>query len=134
MKAQLVIRAALLPVVLVLANACTPRCVNTVLQEVPSPSGTKIAVLYTRACGATTGPSTNVAVLDAGAREPRGTGNVLVLKDPVSTAETSRTTRLRWLSADTLEVSLIGGRAVQSRADSVDGIAVMYAGHSDRDR
>ncbi len=132
MRHHLRIGAILLPLLPLLANACAPRCENSVLEELPSPSGAKRAVLYTRACGATTGPSTNVAVLDRDAGEPQGIGNVLVLKDPLSAGETTRTTRLRWLAPDSLEVSLVGGRAVQSKAGSVDGVVVTYTSHSDR--
>lgn len=115
------------------AYACTPKCINTVVDEVPGPTGGRVAVLYTRACGATTGPSSNVAVVARGVGDPQGIGNVLVLKDPLSMAETRRTTRLHWVSADTLEISLLSGRAVQSKAHVVDGINVIYVLHGDQD-
>jgi hypothetical protein len=116
-----------------MTTACAPRCVNEVLASVASPSGAKVGVLYMRQCGATTGPSTNVSVLDRNSGAPQGVGNVLVLKDPASMAETPRSTRLRWLSQDTLEVSLIGGRALQSSVRTVDGVSITYAIHSDRE-
>lgn len=116
-----------------LIAACAPNCKNNVLQTLDNPQGTKVAVLYTRECGATTGPSTNVSILTRDAIPPERIGNVLVLKDPASAAETSRTTRLRWSAADTLEVSLLGGRAVQSKADALDGVSVHFTSHSDRE-
>lgn len=122
-----------LPLLELLAVACAPTCKNNVLQTLENPLGTKIAVLYTRECGATTGPSTNVSVLARGSVTPESIGNVLVVKDPASAAETSRTTRLRWLAADTLEVSLQGGRAVQSKAESVNGVLVRFTAHNDRE-
>ena len=122
-----------LPLIPLITGACAPRCVNNVLQQIDSPLRTKIAVLYTRECGATTGPSTNVSVVGRNTPTPQGIGNVVVLKDPVSAAESTRTTRLRWLGADTLEVSLVAGRAVKSRAELVDGVVVKYATHNDRD-
>jgi hypothetical protein len=53
-------------------------CDNTPLAEVPSPGGTRKAVVFERSCGATTGFSTQVSVLPAG-EKPRGdAGNVFV--------------------------------------------------------
>lgn len=133
MTVDLRARCTAMLVILNVVSGCAPRCVDTVLQELPSPTGAKVAILYTRACGATVGPSTNIAIHDRAAPGPYGIGNVLVLKDPVSTAESRRTTRIRWLAPDTLEVSILGGRTVLSRTDAVDGIAVKFTSHSDRD-
>lgn len=114
-----------------LGGGCAPRCINNVLEEVPDPSGSRVAVLYTRECGATTGPSTNVGVTTRGVGVPPGVGNVLVMKDPISAAESSRTTRLRWHSTDTLEISLVTGRAIQSRVGLINGTTVIYSIHGD---
>jgi len=53
-------------------------CDNTPLAEVPSPSGTRKAVVFQRDCGATTGFSTQVSVLPAGAKLRDDGGNVFV--------------------------------------------------------
>lgn len=104
--------------------ACKPTCVNDILALRPSPSGAHIAYLYTRACGATTGPSTHIAVLRREFR-PEGIGNALVIKDPASAAESDQTTQLRWIAADSLEISLLGGRSMQSSSASVNGVAIV---------
>lgn len=53
-------------------------CDNTPLAEVPSPSGTRKAVIFQRDCGATTGFSTQVSVLAAGEKLRDDGGNVFV--------------------------------------------------------
>ncbi len=53
-------------------------CDNTPLAEVPSPGGTRKAVVFQRDCGATTGFSTQVSVLAAGEKLPNDGGNVFV--------------------------------------------------------
>ena len=51
-------------------------CRNEVLEEIPAPSKPLRAVIFQRDCGATTGFSTQVSVLPAGARLPASHGNV----------------------------------------------------------
>lgn len=111
--------------VVTLLSGCSDPCTNSVLERMSSPSGGREAVVYIRACGATTGPSTNVAVLPSQGVEPNGVGNALVLKDPVSMSERSGDTRIRWVSADTLEVSYLAGRSVQSSSSSVENTTVV---------
>ena len=53
-------------------------CGNDLLAEVPSPSGTRKAVVFQRDCGATSGFSTQVSVLPAGEKLPNDGGNVFV--------------------------------------------------------
>jgi hypothetical protein len=114
-------------------NACEPQCVNKVIDSKIAPVGDKQAVLYVRNCGATTGSTTHVSILNRDS-QVRGTGNVLVVKDPASMGETASTTRVRWVAADTLEISLLGGRAIQSQADSVDGVIIRVTTHSAHNR
>lgn len=53
-------------------------CANTVLREVPSPGGTRKAVVFERNCGATTGFSTQVSILRAGERLPDESANLFI--------------------------------------------------------
>jgi hypothetical protein len=53
-------------------------CGNDLLAEMPSPGGSRQAVVFQRACGATTGFSTQVSVLPAGEKLPNDGGNVFV--------------------------------------------------------
>jgi hypothetical protein len=115
--------------ILCTTGACAPTCINQVLDQATSPSGARVAYLYSRSCGATTGPSTHVAVLEIGSQPPDGLGNVLVIKDPAAIGETRQTTQIRWIAADSLHVSLLGGRSIQSSKSSVAGVVVVFARH-----
>jgi hypothetical protein len=112
-------------------SACAPLCENTVITRASESSGRREAVVFVRACGATTRNSTQVALLASPGTEPVGIGNVLVLDDPVGAAETPGITRLRWLGADTLEVSILRGRTVASQSHAVEGVTVVFTVHSD---
>lgn len=57
--------------------ACDSACANRVLRELPSPDGSRRAVIFDRDCGATTGFSTQVSVVGAD-DVPAGTGNVFI--------------------------------------------------------
>lgn len=56
-------------------------CNNDIITEMPSPSGTRKAVVFQRDCGATTGFSTQVSVLPAREELPPDGGNVFVADD-----------------------------------------------------
>lgn len=114
--------AVLIPL---LFSACRSGCENRIVDAQAFPATGKVAVVFTRHCGATTGPSTNVSVLDPGTQSPDGTGNAIVMKDPVSMAESLGTTRVRWAAADTLEISVLSGRSVQSRSSRANGVAIV---------
>lgn len=53
-------------------------CGNRPLAEVPSPGGVHRAVVFERSCGATTGFSTQVSIVDAGAGAGREAGNAFI--------------------------------------------------------
>lgn len=110
--------------------ACSDPCSNRVIESLTDPSGSKNAILYTRSCGATTGPSTNISILDRGVAIPSGAGNALVVKDPVSVAESLGVTRLRWLNPDTLQVSILAGRSIQRKQKAVGGVAIQITRHA----
>ena len=112
-------------------SACDPLCDNTIISRQTDPSGQRQAVVFVRACGATTRNSTQVAIVERPDTTPVGIGNVLVLDDRVGVAERPGITRLKWRAVDTLEVSILSGRTVVSRFPSVQGIAVVFITHSD---
>ncbi len=124
-------RSVSLSVLLLLyLSACSPLCENTVVARERDPSGRHEAVVFIRACGATTRNSTQVAIVQRAA-EPNGIGNVLVLDDPVGVAETPGLTRLRWFGADTLEVGILSGRTVASRSEIVQGVKIVFTTYTD---
>ena len=65
---------------LALLSACSGElCGNDPLTGEESPDKKKIAMVYLRDCGATTGFSTHVSILDAPGRLPNKPGHVLVV-------------------------------------------------------
>ncbi len=54
------------------------QCANTIFETSSSPGGTHQVVVFQRDCGATTGFSTQVSILDAGISLPDGVGNVYI--------------------------------------------------------
>ncbi len=93
-------------------------CGNEVVTRAASPSAGVDAVVFHRDCGATTGFSTQVALVPAGGM-PVGAGDVLVLKDRVALD-------LRWSSDAALVVSGIASAQVIHQSVVVGGIAVSY--------
>ncbi|NUO64271.1 MAG: hypothetical protein HOQ11_17710 [Gemmatimonadaceae bacterium] len=88
-------------------GACADGCADRMLTESPSPDGSREAVIFERACGATTGFSTQVSVVDAG-RHPTGRGNVFIADTDHGLAPAGPgggpEVRVRWLGPHTLEV------------------------------
>jgi len=74
--------AALAAAAIVALAGCDPSfdslCGNTVLKSLDSPDGKLKAVVFQRDCGATTGFSTQLSVLNAGDPLPNDGGNVFI--------------------------------------------------------
>lgn len=81
-------------------------CTNTILNEVASPKGTYIAVVFDRSCGATTGFSTQVSVLAGSSMaSPNQPGNTITFNGqdvPVS---------IVWISENEVAISSPGSKA-----------------------
>ena len=67
-----------------LATAMTPRCANDIVAEVPSPSGSRKAIVLRRNCGATTSYGTDVSLLETGRPAPDedAPGNIARVRAP----------------------------------------------------
>ena len=104
------------------APACSaaPECENAVRSRVPSPDRAHDAVIFTRACGATTAESVQISVL-ATRGEPTGKGNLLIA-DGVPPAALS----VRWLGPDVLAVTVPASARTFHTADVANGVRVVY--------
>lgn len=99
------------------------QCENKVLRTVPSPGGSSAAVVFVRGCGATTGDSLQLSLLDAG-REPKEKGNVLIVDGvPIS----AQSIDVAWRDRNTLAVKIPTGARVFLRNDSVDAVHVDFS-------
>src|SRR5690242_16830620 len=87
----------------VLLGACSDPCANTVVSKVDSPDGAHSAVLFQRDCGATTGLSTQISIVDNG-ETPSGSGNTFRADDDHGAARAGdwggSWASVRWLAND----------------------------------
>ena len=79
--------------------ACADPCENRVLSEVPGPKGNRTAIVFERSCGATTGFSTHVSVVNEFGELGRSAGNVFAA-DSDHGAVKDMTVTVRWAAAD----------------------------------
>src|SRR5438105_4350663 len=88
---------------LLLLCGCTPNlCANTQITEYVSPDRNLKAVVFRRACGATTKETVQVSILPAKKLLPNKGGNVFV-------ADGTPMVVVRWLTAGRLSIRVSGG-------------------------
>jgi hypothetical protein len=94
-------------------------CENDQATETFAPNGKLKAVSFRRACGATTGYSTQVSILAASKRLPNKSGNIFVVGGEPSVV-------VRWIDDHHLSISG-GGAATSFRHESeFQGIKITY--------
>jgi hypothetical protein len=118
--------AATVIAVIVLANAATgwlyssAGCSNAEQQRVPSADGRHDLVVFERDCGATTDISTQVSVVEHGAKLADSPGNAYISEHQANVAVT-------W-KADTLAaITYSGGRSGSQENRRVGGISITYS-------
>jgi hypothetical protein len=106
--------------VALLFSACSgTQCVNSILERAGSPDGTTDAILFNRGCGATTGGSTQVALVGAGEPLPDRPANVFV-------TEHVATVSIEWLGPRHLTIRFRDGTAIAKEEPSVNGVDVTF--------
>ena len=111
---------ALAVTLLALTSGCVGSlCANSVTERVSAPDGKHDAVVFTRDCGATTGFSTQIAIVNAKADVPNDAGNVFVAPD-------ESVVRIAWAGPDTLIVQHAVPRP-NLAVSEVEGVTVRYA-------
>lgn len=104
-------------------------CGSAEVRRLRSPDARHDAVLYQFDCGATTGFSTQVDIVGAGAPPRHGSGNVLSADDGDGAAATSPLgviqVELRWLAADTPLLRPDPKAAVYKQASVVQGVHIV---------
>ena len=114
---------------IVLAGGCSDACSNTIVARSDAPDGRHRAVMFQRDCGATTGFSTQVSILDAG-DNLSGSGNAFRADDDHGSAAAADWggpwAEMRWLSPDHLLVRYAARSRLFERGDQVSGVRISY--------
>ncbi|WP_078410760.1 hypothetical protein [Priestia abyssalis] len=94
-------------------------CGNEVVQKVPSPSGKKVAYIFTRDCGATTGFAPQLSILDKGDKFQNKSGN---------TFRSDKDFSIGWIDDKRLQVIYDKKSNTYEMDKRVNGIKVEYVG------
>jgi hypothetical protein len=105
--------------------ACADPCENRVLSEVPGPKGNREAIVFERSCGATTGFSTHVSVVNEFGQLRRSAGNVFAA-DSNHGAVKNFTVTVRWVAADQVVIRYPAQARVFKKEAQADGVSVGY--------
>ena len=122
-------RALLVTTFSLILGACGDACSNEIVARVASPDGEREAVMFQRDCGATTGFSTQVSILEPG--EPlSGIGNAFRADDDHGSAATGpwggSWAEMEWLASDRLLIRYATKSRLFEQDESVSGVAISY--------
>ncbi len=110
-------------------SGCADDCVNLTVIRSQSPDGSHDATLFQRNCGATTGYSTHISVLDHGASPSRG-GNAFVADNDHGAAATgswgSAWAEVKWLAPDHLLIRYATRSRIFAQQSEVSGVRITY--------
>lgn len=112
-----------------LIGGCSDTCANDIVSRVPSPNGKLDAVLFQRDCGATTGFSTQVSVVEA-ETSANVSGNAFVANDDGGRARTGNWggpwAETKWLAADHLFIRYASGAKVYQEREKIGEVKLSY--------
>jgi len=115
---------------LALSSGCASPCDNELISTNPSPDGRVKAVVFIRACGATTPIATEMSIVPARDGTPVGWANALTISDdpdhPMQRSSEAIEVRLKWNSPDRLSVRFPRSASVGKRAEEVRGVHIEY--------
>jgi len=105
-------------------------CGNEALARVEAPGGARVALVFERGCGATTGFSTQVSVLPARSTfrvapaflRPTESGNVLIIDDAHGRVRVGA----RWVDETHLELTYAPSVVTSLASATVDGVSVRH--------
>lgn len=92
-------------------------CGNDILQKVPSPSGENVAYVFERSCGATTGVSPQLSILDKDKDLQNESGN---------TFRSDKEFSIEWLDEKSLKVIYDKSSETYEMDKKVNGIEIDY--------
>jgi len=122
-------RTVLVAIVSLALSACSNMCSNEVVSRLASPGGEHEAVMFQRDCGATSGFSTQVSILENG-EQLSGSGNTFRADDDHGAARTGAWggswAETRWLASDRLLIHYATNSRLFEQDESVSGVAISY--------
>lgn len=114
---------------LALVSGCADGCENETIIRSQSPDGSHDAILFQRACGATTGFSTQISVLDHGA-SPADGGNAFIADDDHGAAAAGSWggswAEVKWLASDRLLIRYAIRSRIFAQQSEVSGVRITY--------
>ena len=114
---------------LLLASGCSDTCGNTIISRMSSPDGQHDAAMFQRDCGATTGFSTQVSILNTG-QPLSGPGNVFRADNNHGAARAGEWggpwAEIKWLSPNHLLVRYAAKSRLFEQGHYVSGIKITY--------
>ena len=123
------IRLAVLAAGVLFVGACSDACSNAIVSRVEAPDGRHTAVMFQRDCGATTGFSTQITLLETG-DEPAGAGNAFVADTDHGAAAAGEWggpwAEARWVDANHLLIRLAPNARIFTRREEVSGVRISY--------
>ena len=113
--------SVILIVITFLLQGCLA-CENDIFQTIHSPDQKFSAVIFNRDCGATTGFSTQVSIVDFGESLPKVNGNTLVIDNHPSKTKV----KVEWVSNNELVISSLGKNIVYDKENSFGKVKINY--------
>lgn len=122
-------RITLLLIASLACAGCSDTCENTVASRLLSPDGTHTATLFQRDCGATTGYSTQISIVDHG-DAPTGAGNAFRADDNHGVAAVGDWqgpwADMKWIAPDRLLIRYAAKSRIFEQASEVKGVKIDY--------
>ncbi len=109
-------------IVFVAVLLMSPLCGNEIVREAVAPDGTRRAVVFQRDCGATTGFSTQIAVVWGSGNLPDAPANVFIADGHPDRTKTDA----RWLNSATLVIGTNALADAYKAERHVNGVSVTY--------
>lgn len=123
------LKASASAILFLASTGCSDTCENSVAAKVISPNGQREAVMFQRDCGATTGYSTQISVLDHG-DAPTGGGNAFRADDNHGSAAVGEWqgpwADMRWVAPNRLLIRYASKSCIFEQANEVDGVKIVY--------
>lgn len=114
---------------LALLSSCSDGCNNIIIDQSTAPNGSYNAVIFQRDCGATTGFSTQVSLLDSN-EKPSGSANVFIVDNDHGAADVGKwggpEAEMQWISDDHLLVRFAAKSRIFKQETSVSGVQISY--------